>query len=100
MDTALIIVLAVVALLVIVFVARRAGARATEKRREMAGGLRVEATEAETRARRAEVQAEKEREVAQSRAARAERVDPDTGGQRRSWNPFSRNDDEEAEARS
>jgi hypothetical protein len=105
MDTALIIVLAVVALLVIAFIASRASRRATVKRREMAGNLRVESTEAETRARRAEAEAQRERELAESRASRADRIDPDTDGPRRRLWPFNRNGDDaedrtEAEARS
>jgi hypothetical protein len=80
MDTALIIVIAAVALLVILFVARRAWARGLDARREKASELRVDATRRQERARRAEVEAEREREAAEARSTRAERIDPDTEG--------------------
>ena len=95
MDTALIIVIAVVVLLLLFFVARRAWGRSIEARREKAGELRVESTRDQERARRAEIEAERRREAADTRQRRADRIDPDVGGSRRGWNPFRRNRDDE-----
>lgn len=94
MDTALIIVIVVVALLLF-FVARRAWGRGIEARREKAGELRVESTRDQERARRAEIEAERRREAAETRQRRADRIDPDVEGPRRSWTPFRRNRDDE-----
>ena len=80
MDTALIIIIIAVALLVIAFAARRAWSRGQQARREKASELRVEATRRQERARQAEIEAEREREAAEARATRAERIDPDTEG--------------------
>ena len=92
MGTALIIVLAAVVLVVVFLIARRAS---ENKRREMASGLRMDSTRAEERAKRAEIQAEQDRQTAESRAARADRIDPDTEAPRRRF--FGRRHDEEAE---
>jgi hypothetical protein len=101
MDTALIIiVIAAAALLVVFLLARRASAAANEKRRRMASDLRVESTRAEERARRAEVQAEEEREAAAARATRADRIDPDTDTSRRRFGVFGRHEDDSEEKRS
>jgi hypothetical protein len=97
MDTGLIIVIAAVVLLVVALFGRRAWARSLEARREKAGELRVEATQREESARRAEQQAEKEREAAQARATRAERIDPDADGPRRRFRLFGRDRDDENE---
>jgi hypothetical protein len=80
MDTALVIIIAAVALLVIVFAASRMWRRGLDVRREKASELRIEATRREERARRAEIEAEREREAAEARSTRAERIDPDTEG--------------------
>ena len=95
MDVGLIIVIAV-AVLLLFFVARRAWTRSIEARREKAGELRVESTRKEQRAREAEIQAEREREAAETSARRADRLDPDvdTGGGRR-FSLFRRNRDED-----
>jgi hypothetical protein len=80
MDTALVIVIAAVALLVILFALSRAWRRGLDARRQKASELRVEATRRQERARRAEIEAEREREAAEARSTRAERIDPDTEG--------------------
>jgi flagellar biosynthesis/type III secretory pathway M-ring protein FliF/YscJ len=90
MDTALIIVIVAVALLLVAFVARRVWARGQEARREKAGELRVEATRAQERARQAEVEAEREREAAEARGRRADRIDPDAESPGGRFRPFSR----------
>jgi hypothetical protein len=90
MDTALIVIIAVAALLLVAFVAGRAWARGLEARREKAGELRVEATRRQERARRAEVEAEREREAAEVRGRRAERLDPDTDTPGRRFGILSR----------
>ena len=97
MDTALIIAIAAAALLVLFLVARRGVLAAEEKRREKAGELRVEATRQEERARRAEVEAERQREQADARAARADKIDPDTETPGGRFGLFRRGSDEEAD---
>ena len=82
MDTALIIIIAAVVVLALVLLARRGWERGLEARREKAGELRVEATQSEERAKRAEIQAEREREAAEARTTRADRIDPDAEGER------------------
>ena len=96
MDAVLVIIIAAVVLLVILFVGRRLWSRGQDVRREKASELRVEATRSEERARRAETESDREREAAESRASRAERIDPDTksGGPLRR---FRRDRDEEPE---
>ena len=85
MDTALIIVIAVAAALLLFLIARRVWARGIEARREKAGELRVESTRRQEEARRAEREAERQREAADATTRRAERIDPDveTPGRRR-----------------
>ncbi len=95
MDTALIVVIAVVALLVILFVASRTWRRALDARREKASELRVDATRRQERARRAEIEAGRERDEARARERRAERIDPDTEGAGSRLRPFRRGRDEE-----
>jgi type II secretory pathway pseudopilin PulG len=95
MDTALIIVIAVVAILLVAFLARRAWARGLEARREKAGELRVEAAQRQESARRAEIEAEREREEAEARGRRAERLDPDTDTPGGRFGILSRNRDED-----
>jgi len=95
MDTALIIVIAVVAGLVLFAIARRAWARRIEARREKAGELRVESTREEERARRAEIEAGRKREAAEGARRRAERLDPDTETPGRRFSPFRRGRDED-----
>jgi hypothetical protein len=97
MDTALIIVIAAVALLLLFLVARRAWARSIEARREKAGELRVESTRKQQRARRAEIEAERERAAAETSAERADRLDPDVESGGRRFSLFRRNRDEEEE---
>jgi FtsZ-interacting cell division protein ZipA len=97
MDTALIIVIAAVALLVILFAGRRAWRRGLDARREKASELRVEATRRQERARRAEVEAEREREAAEVRSTRAERIDPDTEGGAGRLRRFRRDRDEDVD---
>jgi hypothetical protein len=89
-------VIAAVAVLLLMLVARRAWARGLEARREKAGELRVEAEERKQDARRAEIAAEREREAAETSAQRADRLDPDvdTGGRR---GLFRRGGDEDHE---
>jgi type II secretory pathway pseudopilin PulG len=96
MDTALIIVIAVVVVLAVVLLARRAWSRGIEARRAKASDLRVEATQRQESARRAELEADKERERAEATASRAEKIDPDTGGSRRRGLFGRRDDDDES----
>ena len=97
MDAALIVAIAVVALLVILFVGRRAWRRGPDARREKASELRVEATRRQERARRAEVEAEREREAAEAHSTRAERIDPDTEGGSGPLRRFRRDRDEDVD---
>ncbi len=79
METALIIAIAVVGLLAVFALLRRGAAAAAERRREKASELRIESAQMEESARKAEIRAGKEREAAEARAVRADRIDPDTG---------------------
>ena len=97
MDTALIIVIAAVALLLLFMLARRAWGRGQEARREKAGELRVEAAQKQEQARRAEIEAERERVASETSARRADRLDPDvdSGGGRFSFLRRNREEDED-----
>lgn len=95
MDTALIVVIVAVALLLLFVVARRAWARSLEARREKAGELRVEATQKQEQARRAEIEAERERVAAETSARRADRLDPDVEGGEGRFSFLRRNRDED-----
>lgn len=75
MSTVLIIVIAVLVVLAIVMIFRR---NIAERRRQAAAGLRSEAFDSEEKARRAEVEAGDHRDIAETRRARADRIDPDT----------------------
>jgi len=98
MDTALIVVIAAVALLALFLIARQGWARSQDKRRQKAGELRVESTREQERARRAEIEAERRHESAAAAERRAERIDPDaeTAGRRR-FSFFGRDRDSEDE---
>jgi len=54
--------------------------RIDARRREAASGLRREAFDREEKAKEAEVTAREQRELAESRRARADKIDPDTDG--------------------
>jgi hypothetical protein len=99
MDTALIVGLAAIAVLIVVWAARRGWSRSLEARREKASELRVEATQRQERARRAEIEADREREEAEARATRAERIDPDTESGGGAFSRFRRGRDEDDRSR-
>jgi hypothetical protein len=96
-DTALIIVIAVVAAVVLFLIARSAWARSLEARREKAGELRDESTREEERARRAEVEAERKRGTAEVTRRRADRLDPDAETPGRRFSFLRRDEDEVAD---
>jgi predicted Holliday junction resolvase-like endonuclease len=76
--TAVLIAIAVVVVLVLVVLAMRG--RIDARRREAASGLRREAFDREEKAKEAEITAREQRELAESRRARADRIDPDANG--------------------
>jgi predicted Holliday junction resolvase-like endonuclease len=97
--TAVLIAIAVVVVVVVVVMAMRG--RIDARRREAASGLRREAFDREEQAREAEIAAREQRELAESRRARADRIDPDTnaredgGADRDAGAPDGQVDDEE-----
>src|SRR4029078_3057004 len=72
--TTVIIVLAVVVVIVGLIALYR---NSQEQRREAAAGLRKEAIDREGEARAAQIEADRQREAAEKRKKRADRVDPD-----------------------